>query len=94
MIHEIISASVQGVGFRQFIKSQANKLNVKGWVKNLPASPVGGPDGRVEAMFLGSAENLELMINNCRKGPFLAQVKDLEIEDLPDQEFESFEIIK
>ncbi len=87
MIHVFITGSVQGVGFRQFVKSRANKLNIKGWVKNLP-------DRRVESMFLGSAENLELMIENCRKGPFLAQVKELEIEDLPDQEFEFFEIIK
>ncbi|MBP9716336.1 MAG: acylphosphatase [Candidatus Levybacteria bacterium] len=87
MIHVFISGSVQGVGFRQFVKSKANKLNVKGWVKNLP-------DRRVEAMLLGSAENLELLIDYCRKGPFLAQVKDLEIEHMPDQEFETFEIIK
>ena len=94
MIHVLIEGSVQGVGFRQFVRSQANKLDIKGWVKNLPASPAGGPDRRVEAMFAGNRESLELMINYCREGPFLAQVKDLEIRELPDEVFESFEIVR
>lgn len=93
MVHVFITGSVQGVGFRQFIKSKANRLNVKGWVKNLPASRQGGPDRRVEAMFLGSVENLELMINNCRKGPFLAQVSSLTVEEIPDVEFDDFKIL-
>ncbi len=87
MIHVLISGSVQGVGFRQFVKYQANKLNIRGWVKNLP-------DRRVEAMFAGSKESLKEMIDLCRKGPFLAEVKDVKIEELPDEKFEEFQIIK
>ena len=87
MIHVLIEGSVQGVGYRQFVKSRANKLNIRGWVKNLP-------DRRVEAMFLGSQEKLDLMIEQCRKGPFLAEVESLEIKEIPDQTFDSFEIIK
>lgn len=86
MIHIIVIGRVQGVGFRQFIKSSAIKLNIKGWVKNLP-------DRSVEAMFTGSTDNLKKMIEKCRKGPFLAEVKDIKIEDLEDQEFEDFKII-
>lgn len=87
MIHVLIEGNVQGVGFRQFVKSQANKLNIEGWVKNLP-------DRRVEAMFVGNRESLENMIEFCRKGPFLAEVKDIKIEELPDEKFEKFQIIK
>ncbi len=87
MIHVLITGSVQGVGFRQFVKSQANKLNIKGWVKNLP-------DRRVEAVFAGNQENLDLIVKECKKGPFLAEVKDINIEVMLDQEFEDFEIIK
>ncbi len=85
MVHVLIEGDVQGIGFRQFVKSHANKLGIKGWVKNLP-------DGRVEAMFAGDQSNINKMVEFCRKGPFLAEVKGLEIEELPDQEFESFEI--
>lgn len=87
MIHVLITGSVQGIGFRQFVKSQANKLDIKGWVKNLP-------DRRVEVILQGRTEDVDKMILLCRKGPFLAEVKDIKIEIMPDQEFEAFEIIK
>ena len=50
--HIFISGFVQGVGFRQFIKINADKLKLKGWVRNLS-------DGRVEAMLQGSKEKIE-----------------------------------
>ena len=94
MIHIIITGDVHGVGFRQYIKYKAGKLNIKGWVKNLPASRQGGSEGRVEAVFLGSFENEEKIINICKKGPFLADVKNVEVEEIPDRQFEDFKIIK
>lgn len=87
MVHVLIEGSVQGIGFRQFIKYKAKKLNVKGWVKNLP-------DGRVEAILQGRTEDVDKLVLLCRKGPFLAEVKSLEAEKLPDKEFDSFDIIK
>ena len=86
MVHVYISGNVQGIGFRQFIKYNTEKLGIKGWVKNLA-------DGRVEAMFAGDQADIKIMIEFSRKGPFLAEVKDIEIEELPDQEFSSFDII-
>lgn len=87
MVHVLIEGSVQGVGFRQFVKSNASKLSIKGWVKNLP-------DRNVEAVFVGDEESLQIMIEKCRKGPFLAEVKNIEIEEIPDEKFDSFEIIR
>jgi acylphosphatase len=87
MIHVIISGDVQGVGFRQFVRYNAKKLNIKGWVKNLP-------DGNVEGMFTGNRQNLNTMIEFCKKGPFLSRVENIELNELPDREFESFDIIK
>jgi acylphosphatase len=87
MVHVLISGKVQNIGFRQFIKSNAIKLNLKGWVKNLP-------DSRVEAMITGEHKNIEQMILLCRKGPFLAEVKNVEIEEVEDRNFDSFEIVK
>lgn len=87
MLHVIISGYVQGIGFRHFVKSKAKSLNIKGWVKNLP-------DGRVEGVFVGDHVNVEKMVAMCRKGPFLAEVKGLEVKEIPDQKFESFEIMR
>jgi acylphosphatase len=87
MVHVLISGKVQNIGFRQFIKSNAIKLNLKGWVRNLP-------DGRVEAMITGEHKNIKQMILLCRKGPFLAEIKNVEIEEVEDRNFDSFEIVK
>jgi acylphosphatase len=82
----LVSGYVQGVGFRQFLKHNATKLNVVGWVRNLP-------DGRVEAILEGEEEKVKKMIDLCHKGPFLASVKNVEVENLSEQLFKSFDII-
>ena len=45
-VHIFVSGLVQGVFFRYFTKKTADKLNLKGWVKNLD-------DGRVEILAEG-----------------------------------------
>lgn len=87
MIHILISGDVQGVGFRQFVKYQAKKLNIVGWVKNLD-------DGRVEGMLQGSDQDLEKMMIFVKNGPPIATVRDVKIEEVPDQQFDSFKVIK
>lgn len=87
-IHLFISGVVQGVGYRQFVKSMARKHNVSGWVQNTP-------EGKVEAVLRGSQEKIEEMIKLCWKGPFLSEVKDIQVsEEKIDQKFEGFEIRK
>lgn len=84
--HVLISGFVQGIGFRQFILRQAQDLRLMGWVRNIP-------DGDVEAMFSGQKEKIEKMIKLCRKGPFLAEVKEVHVEWKDSTEnFETFEI--
>lgn len=73
MVHVYISGNVQGIGFRQFVKYKAKKLNLRGWIKNLP-------DGRVETVFAGDLSNIEKMVELCRKGPFLAEVKKVDVD--------------
>jgi len=88
MARVFISGFVQGVGFRQFIKHKALKLELTGWVKNLP-------DNRVEAIFVGSEEKIEEIISICRKGPFLSEVKDVGVSFEDSKKyFGSFEIVR
>lgn len=70
--HIFISGFVQGVSFRHFIRSEAQEHGVTGWVRNTN-------DGKVEAVLQGRRENVEKMIRLCRKGPFLAEVKNVEV---------------
>lgn len=85
--HIFISGFVQGIGFRQFIKINADKLGLKGWVRNLP-------DGRVEAVFEGSKEKIEEAISLCRKGPLLSEVKRVNVRwEQVEEKLEDFEIV-
>ena len=85
--HLYIEGLVQGVFFRRYTKEVAKKYNVKGWVKNLP-------DGRVEALLEGDKDNVDKVIEFCKKGPPGAIVDNVEIiwEEYKG-EFEDFKII-
>lgn len=86
-VHVLISGFVQGVGYRQFVKSNARKLGLTGYVTNLP-------DKRVEALFEGGEESIQEMIKLCKKGPFLSEVDAIIVENVSDGHFNFFEIIK
>jgi len=87
MLHVFVSGYVQGIGYRQFVKTKAQELNLAGWVRNLP-------DGRVEAVFAGESYNIQKMLEYLKKGPFLAEVKEIKTEEIEDQKFNSFEIVE
>jgi tRNA pseudouridine55 synthase len=63
---------VQGVGYRYFVKEKAQNLDLFGYVKNLE-------DGTVEVLAQGREENLQKLIEELKKGPFLARVDKLDI---------------
>jgi len=79
-----ISGSVQGVFFRGFIKENAEKFNVKGFVRNLE-------DGRVEIFAEGDSNAVNKMVDLCKKGPKHAQIKKVEIKD---ERFQDFKVFK
>jgi acylphosphatase len=81
-----VSGKVQGVWFRASTKTEAQRHNLKGWVRNLA-------DGRVEVLACGDEKQLELLEQWLHKGPDLAQVMQCSREILPWQEFPSFEVI-
>jgi acylphosphatase len=70
--HVFVSGRVQGVFFRSETRREAHRYNVTGWVRNLP-------DGRVEAIFEGEKENVERLVEFCRKGPSSAKVTQTEV---------------
>lgn len=85
--HVFVFGFVQGVGFRQLVKRKARSLGLSGWIKNLP-------DGRVEAAFSGPKERIEAVILFCKKGPFLSEVKHVEVEWIETPEaYSDFQIL-
>ena len=68
----VVHGHVQGVFFRDTCRREARKAGVTGWVRNRP-------DGTVEALFEGSEEDVELMLDWVRHGPPYADVERVEI---------------
>lgn len=85
--HVIIHGRVQGVFFRVETRKAAGLYGVAGWVRNLP-------DGTVEAVFEGTREQVEQVLEWCRKGPPLGRVDGVDVKwDTVSGEFTSFDII-
>lgn len=82
----LVSGRVQGVCFRAATQQQAGKLSIKGFVRNLP-------DGQVEIVAEGADGLLQKMIKWSHKGPFMAKVEKVVIEDIESiGSFSDFEI--
>ncbi|MCK4453895.1 acylphosphatase [Candidatus Parcubacteria bacterium] len=85
-VHLFISGRVQGVFFRENTRRKAEKLELNGWVRNLP-------DGRVEIILEGDEEKVKKMIKWTKKGPIIAKVDEVEIEEKEyENEFKDFKI--
>ncbi len=85
--HVFVSGIVQGVFFRQNTKRKADNARVVGWVRNLP-------DGQVEAVFEGDQQNVDQLVEFCRRGPPAARVETIRVHyDNYTGEFSSFEAV-
>jgi acylphosphatase len=67
----IVSGRVQGVGFRYFVRREAQALGLAGWVRNLP-------DGRVEAFIEGLPAQIAQMETLLAQGPSMSRVESIE----------------
>ena len=86
-IHIIITGAVTGVGFRWWLKMEAEKKNIHGFVKNRA-------EDEVEALLLGHEKDVEDVVRLCRKGPPSSKVENIKIEDYQQEYFKkSFDIL-
>lgn len=80
-----VSGDVQGVFFRATTREKARQVGVTGWVRNLD-------DGRVEAHFEGTDEQLDEMIEFCHEGSSAATVEDVEVDHVDPEGHDRFQI--
>lgn len=85
-IHLIISGDVHGVLFRSNTVGIAEKLGLKGWVRNTYS-------GEVEIVAEGEEDSLEKLISWCRQGPSFAKVQNVKINwEKANGEFTMFDV--
>jgi acylphosphatase len=66
----LVEGLLHGVGYREFTRRTALRMNVSGWVRNRS-------DGAVEALVRGSPEGVEALIAAMRQGLWFAVVERL-----------------
>ncbi len=85
-IHFTVRGRVQGVGFRYFVISEADRLQLTGWVRNCQ-------NGDVEGEAQGPEKVLEKFIGRLEQGPALSRVESVtrpQVSERDDSKF--FEI--
>ena len=80
-----VRGRVQGVSFRWYAVQEAERLGVRGWVRN-------EPDGSVAAHLEGDDEAVAAMVEWCSSGPSYASVRDVAVTEARPSGVESFAI--
>ena len=82
-----VNGLVQGVFFRKFIKEEADKLGLKGHVRNLES-------GDVEVVAEGEPEKVDGLISVCKKGAPHSNVKEIDVQEMNHIGFDEFKILE
>ncbi len=70
--HLVVQGRVQGVYFRQSTQVEAERLGVRGWVRNRR-------DGSVEVVVEGEPAAVDALVAWCHQGPPMARVDAVEL---------------
>jgi acylphosphatase len=76
---------VQGVFFRDSTREEAERREVKGWVKNRD-------DGSVEAVFEGEPDMVEHMVWFVRSGPGSSDVARVDVDEEEPEDLRGFKV--
>ena len=82
-VHCIVEGRVQGVGFRYFTRTHAQRLGVTGWVRNRTY-------GDVELVAEASQEVLDQFLELIRQGPRGSSVTNLSVGPSSDCDSDEF----
>jgi acylphosphatase len=74
-VRALVQGTVQGVGFRVFVRRAAEDLGLGGWVRNRR-------DGAVELEAEGSAAAIESLLAAVRRGPAGAWVREVHVDPI------------
>ncbi len=78
ILHAHVRGRVQGVYFRGWTRSQAQRLGLNGWVRNLR-------DGRVEVLAQGDETALRELEKLLWQGPSFSRVDEVAVSTVTDE---------
>ena len=82
----VVYGRVQGVGFRYFTRKEAEKIGIKGTVRNCV-------DGSVEIVAEGNDDQLQDFYNWLKVGPRIASVEQVLEDNIENKRYPDFSII-
>jgi acylphosphatase len=82
----VVRGRVQGVGFRYFVEKSAQRIGVRGWVRNLD-------DGNVEVYATGTTDQLAELAGHLWRGPRFAEVRGVDEVEAPLEDASGFRVI-
>jgi len=77
--HVVVLGRVQGVGFREFTRTIAQRLGIAGWVRNRD-------DGGVELAAAGNPSQIETLLAAVRRGPAGGNVQEVRALPVDEQD--------
>lgn len=80
-----VSGKVQGVFFRASTRAEAQRLGLRGWVRN-------EPDGTVRIEAEGDEASLNRLVAWCHQGPKQARVADVTVQVGEVENYEGFRV--
>jgi acylphosphatase len=81
----LVRGRVQGVGYRYFAQHHAERLGVRGYVRNLD-------DGRVEVYAVATEDRISEFAGHIHQGPRWSDVRGVEEQEAAVQQYGSFRI--
>ncbi|MGE3063574.1 MAG: acylphosphatase [bacterium] len=81
----IVKGRVQGIGYRYFVRDEAGKIGIKGWVKNLS-------NGNVLILAQGEKTDVDDFIERVKVGNVYARIDEIEIRDAGEEDLIDFQI--
>jgi acylphosphatase len=81
-----ISGAIQAIFYKAFIKENAERYNVKGFIRSLD-------DGRIEIFLEGNPEEVNKLTEFAKKGPRHTNVKNFEIKPEKFQGIKTFKVL-
>ena len=80
-----VAGRVQGVFFRDSLRQRANSHRVTGWATNRS-------DGALEAVFEGSPDDVDRLVQFAKSGPRQAEVDSVDVREEEPEGLTGFEV--